>query len=80
MRGRPIQKSEGSREEAVLESAGTWLQAFVSFSQKVEKSMSRVCGVLDYVGCFSESAGSIDGVNGWETGLRDGLGYFHDLL
>ena len=42
--------------------------------------MSRVHGVLDYTGCFSEPAGSVDRVNGWETGLRDGLGYIHDLL
>ena len=37
-------------------------------------------GVLDYAGCFSEAAGSVDRVNGWEAGLRDGLGYIHDLL
>ena len=29
---------------------------------------------------FPEAAGSVDGVDGWEAGLRDGLGYIHDLL
>ena len=29
-------------------------------------------GVLNYAGCFSEAAGSVDRVNGWEAGLRDG--------
>ena len=43
--------------------------------KKVEERMSGVCGVLDYAGCFSEAAESVDGVNGWEAGLRDGLGY-----
>ena len=42
--------------------------------------MSGVRGVLNYAGCFSEAAGSVDRVNGWEAGLRDGLGYIHDLL
>ena len=27
---------------------------------------------------FPEAAGSVDRVNGWEAGLRDGLGYIHD--
>ena len=34
-----------------------------------------MCGALNYAGCFAEVAGSVDGVNGWEDGLRDGLGY-----
>ena len=42
--------------------------------------MSRVGGVLNYAGCFVEAAGSVDRVNRWEAGLRDGLGYIHDLL
>ena len=42
--------------------------------------MSRVCGVLNYGGCFAEAAGSVDRVSGWEVGLRDGLGYIHGLL
>ena len=42
--------------------------------------MPRVRGVLNYAGCFSKAVGSIDRVNGWEAGLRDGLGYIHDLL
>ena len=42
--------------------------------------MSGVRGVLNYAGCFSEAAGSVDRVNGWEAGLRDGLGFIHDLL
>ena len=76
MRGRSIQKSDGSREEAVLESVGTCPQTFVSFSRwkKVEESMSGVRGVLDYAVCFSEAAGSVDSVNGWEAGLSDGTG------
>ena len=41
--------------------------------------MSRVRGVLDYAGCFSEAAGSVNSVNGL-VGLRDGLGFVHDLL
>ena len=42
--------------------------------------MSGVRGVFNYAGCFAEAAGSVDRVNGWEAGLRDGLGYIHDLL
>ena len=42
--------------------------------------MSRVRGVLHYVGCISEAAGSVDSVNGWEAGLRDGLGFIHNSL
>ena len=42
--------------------------------------MSGVRGVLNYAGCFSEAAGSVERVNGQEAGLRDGLGYIHDLL
>ena len=42
--------------------------------------MSGVHGVLDYAGCFAEAAGSVDRVNGWEAGLRDGLGFVHDPL
>ena len=37
-------------------------------------------GVLNYAGCFAEAAGSVDRVNGWEAGLRELLGYIHDLL
>ena len=37
---------------------------------------SWVRGVLNYDGCFAEAAGSVDIVNGWEAGLRDGLGTF----
>ena len=70
-----IHKSDGSREEAVLESVGTCPQSFVSFSRrkKVEERMSVVRGVLNYAGCFAVAAGSIGRVNGWEGGLRDGL-------
>ena len=42
--------------------------------------MSGVHGVLNYAGCFAEAVGSVDRFNGWEAGLRDGLGYIHDLL
>ena len=42
--------------------------------------MSGVRGVLNYAGCFTEAAGSVDRVNGWEAGLHDGLGYLHDFL
>ena len=48
--------------------------------KKVEETMSGLCGVLDYVSCFSEAAGSVDGVNGWEAGLRDGAGFVHNTL
>ena len=41
--------------------------------------MSGARGVLNYAGCFAETAGSIDRVSGWEAGLRDGLGYIHDV-
>ena len=46
----------------------------------MKDSMSGVRGILDYAGCFSEAAGSEDRVNGWEAGLRDGLGFIHDSL
>ena len=80
MQGKSIQKSDSSKEEAVLESVGTRSQIFVSFSRqkKVEERMSGVRGVLDYAGCFSEAAGSVDSVNGWETGLSDRLGFVHN--
>ena len=42
--------------------------------------MSGVRGVLNYSGFFSEAAGSVDGVNGCETGLCDGLGFIHNPL
>ena len=42
--------------------------------------MSGVRGVLNYAGCFAEAAESIDRLNGWEVGLRDGLGYIHHPL
>ena len=42
--------------------------------------MFGVRGVLDYAGCFSEAAGRVDRVNGWEAGLCDGLGFVHDPL
>ena len=45
----------------------------------MEERLSGVRGVLDYAG-FAEAVGSVDRVNGWEAGLRDGLGYIHDLL
>ena len=48
--------------------------------KKVEESRSGVHEVHNYAGCFSEAAGSLDRVNGWEAGLRDGLGYIHNLL
>ena len=41
--------------------------------------MSEVCGVLDYAGCFPEAAGSVDRVNRWEAGSREGLGYIDPL-
>ena len=41
--------------------------------------MSGLRVVLNYAGCFSKAAGSVDS-HGWEPGLRDGLGYIHDLL
>ena len=67
MQGRSIQKSDGSREEAVLESVGTCPQTFVSFPRrkKVEERMSGVRGVLDYAGCFAGAAGSVDWMGGW---------------
>ena len=39
--------------------------------------MSRVREVLDYADCFSEAARSVDRINGWEAGLRDGQGNIH---
>ena len=42
--------------------------------------MSGVRGVLNYAGCFAVVAGSVDRVNGWEAGLRDGLGFVYDPL
>ena len=38
--------------------------------------MSGVHGALNYAGCFAKAAGSVDRVNGWEAGLRDGLATF----
>ena len=39
--------------------------------------MSGVRVDLNSAGCFPEAAGSVDRVNGWEAGLRDGLGFIH---
>ena len=43
----------------------------------MKERMFGVHGVLNYAGYFSEAAGNVDRVNGWEAGLRDGLGYIH---
>jgi len=40
--------------------------------------MSGMRGVHNYAGCFSEAAGRVDGVNRWEAGLHDGLGYVYN--
>ena len=37
-------------------------------------------GPLIMRAALAVAAGSGDRVNGWEAGLRDGLGYIHDLL
>ena len=42
--------------------------------------MSGMHGVLNYAGCFAEAMGSVDRVNGWEVGLRDGLSFIHNPL
>ena len=42
--------------------------------------MSGVRGVFNCAGCFAEAAGSVDRINGWEAGLRDGLGYIRGIL
>ena len=54
----------------------------LTFSQrkKLEERMSGMCGVLNSAGCFSEAAGSVDRVSGWEAGLRDGLGFILNPL
>ena len=36
-------------------------------------------GSLIMLAALSKAAGSVERVNGWEAGLRDGLGYVHDL-
>ena len=46
----------------------------------MEERMSRVCGGLDYAGCYSEAGGSVDGVNGWDAGLHYVLGDVHKPL
>ena len=42
--------------------------------------MSLVREIFNYAGCFAEAVGSVDRVNGWEAGLRNGLGYIHNLF
>ena len=42
--------------------------------------MTGMRGILNYAGCFAKATGSVDRINGWEVGLRDGLGCIHDLL
>ena len=37
-------------------------------------------GSLIILAALLEAAGSVDRVSGWEAGLRDGLGFIHDLL
>jgi len=37
-------------------------------------------GYLIMPAAFPEAAGSVDGISGQEAGLRDGLGYVHNLL
>ena len=48
----------------------------IFFPKVVEERMSRVRGVLNYAGCFAKTAGSVGRANGWEAGLRDGVGPF----
>ena len=81
MQDKSIQKSDSSREEPVLKSVGTWPH-FCIFFPKEEGGRENIRGacVLNYAGCFAEAAGSVDRVNGWEAGLRDGLGYIHNPL
>ena len=57
MQGRFIQRSDGSREEAVLESVGMHPQTFVSFPRwkKVEESMSGCVGSLTMLAAFRGS-------------------------
>ena len=57
------------------------MSSYLSFYQrnKVEEFMSLVHGVLNYAVCFSEAAGSVDSVNGWEAGLSDELASFMKL-
>ena len=52
----------------------------IFFSKEEGQGMSGVCGVLNYGGCFAEAAGNVDRVNGWEAGLRDGLGYIQPFV
>ena len=42
--------------------------------------MSGVLGVLNCAGCFVKAVGNVERVNGWEAGLRDGVGYVHNSL
>ena len=37
-------------------------------TEKVEERMSGVHGVFNYAGCFSDAAGNVDSVIGWEVG------------
>jgi len=46
----------------------------------MEESMPGVRGVVNYAGCFSETSGSGDSLNGWEADLSDGLGFVHNPL
>lgn len=42
--------------------------------------MTGVRNVFNYMGCFPEAAWIVDGVNGRELGLCDGLGCIHNSL
>ena len=80
MRGRSIQKSDGSREKAVLESVGVYLLCLFPDGRSWKSVCPGCMGSLIMLADFPKAAGSIDGVNGWKAGLRDGLGFIHDLL
>ena len=68
MRGRPIQKSDGSREEAVIELVGMCPQTFVSFSRR--KKVITIGFMVGDIGGMSE-VGSL---------LREWLGCGMDCL
>ena len=53
---------------------------FFPMEEGGRENVQGVWGVLDFSGCFAEAAGSVDRVNGWEAGLRGGLGYIHNPL
>ena len=80
MQGRSIQKSDGKKLFLSRLVRDLRLLYLFSDGRRWKRECPGCGGVLNCAGCFAEAAGSVDRANGWEAGLRDGLGYIRGIL